>query len=591
MHTENQTTSSITMDRSPNAVALDNLVRRKLRVSDPNDAGQIAEALRKIYVDESHALDQEAAGLPFLPVRQATQSIDSPTSSRAELTQAIDDVNRDLNSLLTNAMLKDIEAELKGWASAIRSAIAEGTNAARFALDPRQRDLAFSVRRLLGGYARIARLVGALTPNLSPQYRRLAQSLDEVGSVILVLMGDALANVGFSGGRFLLQAPASDLQARRDAAINSLRNLIGSVQQGSDNNQWPRGLIAYQQLLNNIEKNGHSDLRALLVENNLAKLMDDLIHWTTSGSAEDLRALGATAHLSVQRIRRLVIFAKQNGIDKEAPPLTAFLASLMLFVDAFANAANGHRVLFISRPPIVFYGLYGIGGPDDATQRLIDLIIERGKLAQELDCFLGCDCGQDKVRCQVLLDKVLYDVDRAIDLYAMGSDPIGNGEAEQRAFGYGLLIDQVQKFDLRSEPATGCIDSESKLADMLNKIINILWSPTLAVAENRDSVLNLDNKIGDLENIVKERISQELCIQRDADGQWKALIQTMAPSCHPSSRSIQDLEEVINAAIMRVGNVENCQSFEIDAPADLATIGERLLEGRGLNGDRFVADI
>ena len=302
MYNENQNSSSITMDRSPNAVALDNLVRRKLKVNNPNDAGQIAEALRKIYEDESHALDQEAAGVPFLPVRQAPPMVEATTATGSELKEAIDDVNRDLASLTSNALLKDVLPELNGWATAIRTAIADGTNAARFSLDPHQRDRAFAVRRLLGGYARVARYVGALTPTLSPPYRRLAQSLDEVANVIMVLMGDALANIGYSGGRFLLQAPASELQGRRDAVIYALRNLTGSVQEGYGPNEWPRGLLAYRQFLNHLEANGQTDLRSMFVENHIARIMDDLLHHATSGSADDLRALGSTAHLALEQV-------------------------------------------------------------------------------------------------------------------------------------------------------------------------------------------------------------------------------------------------------------------------------------------------
>jgi hypothetical protein len=42
-----------------------------------------------------------------------------------------------------------------------------------------------------------------------------------------------------------------------------------------------------------------------------------------------------------------------------------------------------------------------------------------------------------------LLDKILYDVDRAIDLYALGTDPDGEGEPEIRAAAYGFVIDQL----------------------------------------------------------------------------------------------------------------------------------------------------
>jgi hypothetical protein len=441
MHTENQNTNSITMDRSPNAVALDNLVRRKLRVSDPNDAGQVAEALRKIYEDESHALDQEAAGVPFLQPLRSPSIVENDTASRAELTEALDDVNRDLTSLTNNALLKDVHPELNGWATAIRSISAEGTNAARYSLDPRQRDKAFAARRQLGGYARLARYVGALTPTQSLPYRKLAQSLDEVANVILVMMGDALANIGYSGGRFLLQVPASELQGRRDAVIYALRNLTGSVQEGYGPNDWPRGLLAYRQFLNRLEAAGQTDLRSLLVENHIAKVMDDLVHWTTSGSADDLRALGSTAHLALEQFKRLIRIG-QRLVDPESPPLSSFFSAIQLFVDGFVNGAIGHRLLYISRPAILSYGLYGFGEQDDATKRLLAITQARGNLANKLDCYLGCDCTTDRVECQIKLDKILYDVDRAIDLYALGSDPQGKGEPETRAAAFGFLINQ-----------------------------------------------------------------------------------------------------------------------------------------------------
>ena len=195
---------------SPQRMALDNIIRRELRVSDPNDPIQIAQALLTRYQDtpRAQAISQEAKGLPFLQAAPMQTLVpQATTSSDAELQQAKDDVDRDLHELTTNSLLKDVTPEIQGWGQAVRSAITEGTTAARFALDPRQRDKAFGIRRQLGDYARMARLVGALTPTLNLSYRKFAQSLDEVAAVILVTMGESLANVGFNGGRFLLQAP------------------------------------------------------------------------------------------------------------------------------------------------------------------------------------------------------------------------------------------------------------------------------------------------------------------------------------------------------------------------------------------------
>jgi hypothetical protein len=229
-----QGTGMTPVTSSTQRVALDNIIRRELKVGDPNDPKQVAEALLTRYKDtpRAQAISQEAKGLPFLLSAPMPVMVpQAATSSDAELQQAKDDVDRDLRELTTNSLLKDVTPELQGWAQAVRSAIQEGTAAARFALDTRQRDKAFAIRRQLGDYARMARLVGALTPTLSLTYRKFAQSLDEVAAVILVTMGESLANVGFNGGRFLLQAPYSELQSRRDAAIYALRNLIGATQE------------------------------------------------------------------------------------------------------------------------------------------------------------------------------------------------------------------------------------------------------------------------------------------------------------------------------------------------------------------------
>ncbi len=633
MHTEKQNTSSITMDRSPNVVALDNLVRRKLRVSDPSDAGQIADALKKVYSDESHALDQEAAGVPFLQPLQAPPKTEANTASRAELTEAINDVNRDLVSLMNNALLKDVHAELNGWATAIRAAIAEGANAARFSLDPHQRDKAFSARRLLGGYARVVRYVGALTPTQSLPYRRLAQSLDEVANVILVLMGDALANVGYSGGRFLLQAPASELQGRRDAVINALRNLTGTVQQGHGPNEWPRGLVSYQQFINRLETSGQTDLRALFVENNIARIMDELLHWTTSGSADDLRALGSTAHLALEQVKRLIRLG-QGFANPESPALASYFSALQLFVDAFLQGAIGHRLLYISRPPIVFYGLYGFGNLDPATQRLMALIQARGNLAHELDCFLECDCDSTKIECQIKLDKILYDVDRAIDLYTLATDPQGEGEPEIRAAAYGFLIsaflyvpfvsiddgDGNEICSIENPQFNGDI-GDNKLTDelknLLKLILNILWFDpaedfgkelVLKDLNNceiktklgclRTAVNNVlieipevdlipDNLLGHMNNL--NQMHQELCIQKDLEYEWENLLESMAPSCirfnnSSSPKTILATQSLLQTAIEAVKLDQPCPKFEVDIPPHFETSLESISNDRPRTG-------
>ncbi len=76
-----------------------------------------------------------------------------------------------------------------------------------------------------------------------------------------------------------------------------------------------------------MEEQGQGDLRALLVEGELSRVMDALIQRSGQGSVAGLRQLGATAQLDVERLRRLVIVGK-NLIYPAAPPLTAFLEAL-----------------------------------------------------------------------------------------------------------------------------------------------------------------------------------------------------------------------------------------------------------------------
>lgn len=640
----NEQSTNLFKERSPATVDLDNLVRRKLKVSDPTNANEIAKALGKLYKAEKETMDREATGLPYTAVPFLKALPQAPTSSGGELDQAKKDVEHDLKALMTNSLLKDIRPELEGWASAIRTAVSNGVNAARFGLDPIQRDKTFSTRRLLGDYARVARFVGAMTPTLSLPYRHLAKSLDEVSGVLLVMMGENLANINFGGGKFLLQAPVSELQGRRDAVIFALRNLIGSTQEAYGPNDWPRGLQAYMQFIEQLEINAQHELRSLFQENELARIMDELIHSATGNTSEGYRALGSTAQIALGRFRRLIIFS-QRLVRPESPPLAAFLSAVKLFLNAFANADSGYRLLPISRPPILFYGLYGIGGQDDASRRLLDLIIMRGKLADMLDCYMGCECNHMKAECQIILDKILYDVDRAIDLYALGR--VEFGEPEQRAAAYGYVIESARVW---IDNNTGDISICNKLITLLEDIRNSLWfyrftsddfkgvdecfrkynpsQPSFSVLSQVFSVIDIDNievYFYDESTIcgLRERLKltkpnstilsiynyfpqwiqysteqklslkefpeglrrletmlgimrQELCIQRETEKHWRSILETMAPKCI----KIHDAMDIIDEALLILGEGSTCPEYGVSIPANLETSNDAIAFGK-----------
>lgn len=453
--------------RTQERLVLDNLIRRELKVGDPSNPDQIAQALLQRYRDDprAQAIGQESRGLPFLqtaPVAPVAQMLTA--AGGAEWQQALADIEQDLQGLTRDAILKDVTPEIRGWAQAIRSALQEGYNASRFALDPHNRDKGFAMRRQLNDYARLARLVGAHTPAMNTNFRKLAQSLDEAANLLIVIMGEALANVGFGGGRYVPQVPYTELQTRRDAAIHALRNLVGTTQMAYGPEDWPRGLDAYRQITQLLDAQGQSDLRSLLVETELARTMDELVQRSGDNTADGLRAVGSTALLALERFRRFIVVTR-SGVSPESPALYAFLEALQLFASAF-DSAGGFRLMKIARPPILFYGLYGSAGLDDADRRLVDIVARRNLIADAIDCSAGACCESDRT-CLVVLDKVLYDIDRAIDLYSLGFANFG--ATERRAAAYGFVIEQALTSTTTGRPtSTPCVAAGSDL------VINLL---------------------------------------------------------------------------------------------------------------------
>ncbi|WP_024302733.1 hypothetical protein [Pseudogulbenkiania sp. MAI-1] len=588
-------------------MALDNLIRRELKVGDPSDPEQVARALLERYQGEPRArgLAQEAAGLPFLQVQLSTPAaLPTPTATSVDLQQAVQDVHQDLEHLTHSNLLKDVQPELAGWAQSIRSAVAEGTQAARYGMDTQQRDKAFAIRRQLSDYARMARLIGALTPAVNYDYRNLAQSLDEVSAVILVLMGEALANTGLAGGRFMLQAPYSELQVRRDAVLHALRNLVGATQETYGPNDWPRGLDAYRRLYDTLEVQGQGDLRSLLTENELMRVMDEVIERTGQGAAEGLRAAGSTAQIDLHRFSRLVAIG--SGLVKpESPPLASFLQALSLFADAF-KPAGGFRLLRVARPSILFYGLYGAGEEHKAERRLTQLVLQRGVLASQLDCLMRCNCDKPDVLMQIALDKVLYVVDRAIDLYSVGNRDFALPEA--RAAAYSYVVDAILNHTqlLLPPPEVGervwtlpgeINESMQALRQLLRPFDRttggkkvMLWDTT----ENEYKAYLDERKLLPGKIYLRVLMENELRLQHDVDTRWRSLVDGMASGCVPSDEIFGPsgvLTRVTQVAINLVNDedpmrkLDETPSLQPHIPAHFETSLSALLFNHGPDGE------
>lgn len=431
---------------------LDALIRRELKVGDPNDPVQLAQALMARYQSDrrAQAIDGEARGLPFLhtPIVRPADA-PAPVALDIDLEQARDRVRVGLQSLLTDSLSTTLRPELEGWQGAITAVIDEGVAAARQGLDPGRRDIAFGARRQLGEYARLARLVGVFSPALNAQYRGLATSLDDVAAVLLVMMGDAMANLGLNGGRFLLATPYPELQARRDAVLAALRRIDGLGSLGGSDG-WPRGLRAHRQLNLLLEARGQGELRSLLHEPELARTMDDMVQLASGGTPHGLRSIGSTTWSPLARMRR---FVRTVGgmVDPAAHELAGLVEALRLFIEGF-EPAGGFRLMRVARPALLSQSGGGLADEQPADRRLMALTRLRPVLADQVDAWMDCVCERRFLQVQAALDRLLFELDRAIDAYATGSAELGL--CEGRAAALHLLIGTLLNISETVGPAT-----------------------------------------------------------------------------------------------------------------------------------------
>ena len=451
---------ALATQRPQSAMTVDNLFRRVLKVANPRDPDEVAKALLARYTDDAALIKREQSGVPFSAYQFAEQAmrVSGPLSS--EIHQATDDLERDLGALVSDIQLKDIAPELRGLANAVRNAAGMGLDAARLALDPAQRDRAFAARRTLGDYSRIVRLLGALTACATALYCRVAQSIDLNANLILVSMGEALAAAGVTKSGGLLQVPASELQTRRDAVIGALRRLLGVEDDvvaslgavlGNNPGAPANGSIAaVNAILSELDSAGASELRTFLDENFVRSQIDGLLDNAVTNTSEGLRSLGSTAAVVAQSFKRFAdlttrILAPGSTtratLDQIAIGLIgSYGNALTLIANGFAPGRAGYRLPFLSRSPLLSYGLYGIGGSDDGSTLLQSLAAKRSQFAELVDC-LCCRCEKGNALAAAIASKAIFDLDRTLDLIALGEEAKAKGTVEAFAAAYGYILD------------------------------------------------------------------------------------------------------------------------------------------------------
>lgn len=559
--TVGQNVKSFSNGQSP-TVLLDDLIRRKLSVGDPRNSVEVAGALRRMYPSESSAILREERGLPVLAVESVEKRVTIEFPSESEFKKASEELEQDLVLLTTSVVLREIAPQMRGIASEVRKAVEDGLASATLSHDPVYRGRAFSARRLLGDYARLVRILGILRPDFQTQYRRFARSLDQVGNLLLVLMGEALSQAGYRAGGFILQVPLSGIQARRGGVLMALRSLLGSVETAYGDEEYGRGRHGYQLLYEAIEDSNQPDLQPLLTEAGLSSLLNGLVDSAANTTSEALLGLGATGTITIERLRRLlnVGIGIQENDEAQEPPLIAFLVALRLFVDAFEDTRAGARLVSLALPPFRMK----IGQAEsEGGRRLRILAIRRGELADLIECIKQCSCEFQASAWQAVFDKVLYDLDRAIDLYALGVDDFG--DAELRASAYSLFFAQVLEASQKDCCGLEAAFLDSKLGVRLKVILRDLFA-----------TLDSPNAFG----ILPPPVLEELCSQdggengEGGENRFVELVRNLAPDCI----EYQDIDQIIRCLLRNARGNVICEEGEIGIPPSLAQLGLKIFK-------------
>lgn len=208
----------------------------------------------------------------------------------------------------------------------------------------------------------------------------------------------------------------------------------------------------------------------------------------------------------------------------------------------------------------------------------------------------------------MVFDKLLYDTDRAIDLYLQSQDRQGNGPPEQRAAAFGVLIWLITDNTLKvaSRP-TG--DRLNKTLDGLRRNCFVQdgeepdpLDPHLGLSELARLLLKpLPEKLPlDSPDVVcSERIRRmrnELCMQRRTEERWFRLAEIMTPVCINVAGIGRMVDDLLAAGLYALGSYNMaCSEIDDDIPPDLATsladlAYERPSDGHGVDNDRVQGD-
>lgn len=429
--------TAIPDEPSAQALLIDDLLRRKLRIGDPRNAKEISEALRTRYSPAAARIDAETRGTVVEvdgPKERSEPTAD--TAGQRAYRRAVERLSEDLDTILKDPGNRDWVDQLTGWKSKLLVTVRGAASAATEVQDAAQRSRAFLSISQIADYARVARLIGLANDVVLPPYRRLARSLDSAGAALRILMGESLDASGLGEGGLILEVPVVDARERRGTVIRALRRLVGTGGDTSDKNA-PN---AYDWLLRQLA--AAPELRALLREQFLAEALDGLLVNVGRQDSSALRVAASTAPLTLAQLERLQGFSEFPGAPA-SEALSGFFAALGLFIGAFAAAGSGARLVeFATAAPL---GTEQLENGTEEGRNLRELIRWRGQLAREIDTWaLEEASAPDRRRLLRRFDRALRLTDRAVDLFLEGTGERGHwGPEEHRAAIYVYLAREI----------------------------------------------------------------------------------------------------------------------------------------------------
>lgn len=449
-----QEPSWMSADRSSQ---VDEIMRHRLRITNPRDPKEVAAALERAYPEASQKLRRQSRGLPVelgpsaeaAPVRVATCTL-----GEREAERVMTKLEMDLNALVAAVGNRDRWPEMSGQGYTLRADFAEAVAEARGAQDPAKLDRAALVMSKFIDHAFAAREQGSeMGREVQPLYRRLANTLDEAVRVTRVIAGEALYSGGLSEGGLLLHVPWSDIQERREALINALRRFTGLDAGGYGLEQkWDEDMAAYRTLMKRLEEVGSRDLRVYLREQELTARIDRMLASLYSGvqgeDSDALRRFQGATEVEIAQMKELYSICYSlsseplDGSEGEgasesrtspklmrvSPAFNNFRESLGLFTQIFNNARSGARLMLLALPQETVLPDWPEGDLEigETLIKLVERRIAWGRAVDSISAEMEPGFEEFEVDGLLLLDEITRDLDEAILALALSGENARN---------------------------------------------------------------------------------------------------------------------------------------------------------------------